>query len=87
MCIPKFNNSAGINIGIENALILDGIDINPYRKQRKEVDGYGIEKLIPDFQKMKCCEDICNFDSDKLKNVFLNLKKVIDQLILLLNDN
>lgn len=87
MCIPKFNNSAGINIGIENALILDGIDINPYRKQRKEVDGYGIEKLIPDFQKMKCCEDICNLDSDKLKNVFLNLKKVIDQLILLLNDN
>ena len=86
MSIQKFNNTAGISIGIENALVLDGIDLEPYRKQRKEVDGYGIEKLIPDFQKMKCCEDICNLDSEKLKTVFANLKTVIDQLINLLDD-
>lgn len=85
--IPKFQNVTGISIGIENALVLDGINIEPYKKQRKEVDGYGIEKLIPDFQKMKCCEDICNLDSEKLKNVFTNLKTVIDQLIELLNDS
>ena len=86
MSIQKFNNTAGISIGIENALVLDGIDLEPYKKQRKEVDGYGIEKLIPDFQKMKCCEDICNLDSEKLKTVFANLKLVIDQLIILLDD-
>lgn len=86
MSIQKFDNAAGISIGIENALVLDGIDLEPYRKQRKEVDGYGIEKLIPDFQKMKCCEDICNLDSEKLKAVFANLKTVIDQLINLLDD-
>lgn len=87
LSIQKFNNVAGISIGIENALVLDGIDVEPYRKQRKEVDGYGIEKLIPDFQKMKCCEDICNLDSEKLKIVFRNLKTVIDQLIELLDDD
>lgn len=85
--IPKFHNAAGISIGIENALVLDGIDVEPYRKQRKEVDGYGIEKLIPDFQKMKCCEDICNFDSEKLKIVFRNLKTVIDKIIEFLDNN
>lgn len=86
LSIRKFDNAAGISIGIENALILDGINLEPYRKQRKEVDGYGIEKLIPDFQKMKCCEDICNLDSEKLRIVFTNLKTVIDQLIELLSD-
>ncbi len=85
--IQRFDNAAGIRIGIENALVLDGIDVKPYRKQRSEIDGYGIEKLIPDFQKMKFCEDICNLDSEKLKIVFRNLKTVIDQIIELLNDN
>lgn len=86
MSIPKFENSAGITVGIENALVLDGVDIEPYRKQRSEYDGYGIEKLIPDFQKMKCCDDICNFDTEQLKLIFRNLKTVIDSLIELLDD-
>lgn len=84
--IPKFENSAGIKIGIENALVLDDIDVEPYKKQRKEVDGYGIEKLIPDFQKMKFCDDICNLDSEQLKNIFSNLKKVIDYIIEFINE-
>ncbi|MBM6966103.1 AAA family ATPase [Massilimicrobiota timonensis] len=87
LSIQKFENSAGISIGIENALVLDGVDIEPYRKQRKEVDGYGIEKLIPDFQKMKCCDDICNLNAEQLKIIFRNLKTVIDYLIELLDDS
>lgn len=87
LSIQKFENSAGISIGIENALVLDGVDIDPYRKQRKEVDGYGIEKLIPDFQKMKCCDDICNLDAEQLKIIFRNLKTIIDHLIELLDDS
>lgn len=87
LSIQKFENSAGISIGIENALVLDGIDVEPYRQQRKEVDGYGIEKLIPDFQKMKCCDDICNLDAEQLKIIFKNLKTVIDHIIELLDDN
>ncbi len=87
LSIHKFDNAAGITVGIENAINFDGIDVQPYRKQRQEIDGYGIEKLIPDFQKMKCCEDICSLDSDKLKSVFMNLKTVIDQLIALINDD
>lgn len=65
---------------------MDDIDVEPYKKQRKEVDGYGIEKLIPDFQKMKFCDDICNLDSEQLKNIFSNLKKVIDYIIEFINE-
>lgn len=85
--IPEFSNSAKISIGIENALVLDGIDLEPYKKQRIELTGYGMPKIIPDFQKMACCEDICKLDSERLKIVFGNLKTVIDKLISLLNDN
>ena len=46
-----------------------------------------MEKLLPDFQKMKCCDDICNFDVEQLKIIFKNLKTVIDHIIQLLNDN
>lgn len=83
--IPHFKNEVGISIGIENALVLDDIDLAPYRKQRKEVDGYGIERLIPDFQKMQCCDNICSLGTETLKKVFANLKKVIDKIIVLLD--
>lgn len=42
MSIPKFMNSAEINVGIENALVLDGIDLEPYKNiERAKMDmGY-----------------------------------------------
>lgn len=85
--IPHFKNEVGISMGIENALVLDDIDLAPYRKQRKEVDGYGIERLIPDFQKMQCCDYICSLESEKLNKVFTHLKEVIDKIFVLLDRN
>ena len=87
MSIPKFTNSAGINVGIENALVLDGIDLEPYKKYRESRDGYGMLKKVPDFQKMHCCEDICKLDPDRLKAVFSNLKTVIDELASIFDDD
>lgn len=81
LSLPKFDNDKGINIGIENALVFGDIDIEKYKKQKVEVDGYGIEKRIPDFQKMECCEYICSLDTERLKQVFINLKTEIDTLI------
>lgn len=87
LCIPKFENAKGINVGIENALVFDNIDINPYKKQKITIDGYGIEKRIPDFQKMECCDYICSLDREMLKKVFINLKSVVERLISLLDKN
>ncbi len=84
--LPKHENDKGIGIGIENALIFGDIDVEPYRKQRIEVDGYGIEKRIPDFQKMECCKHICSLTSERLKLVFANLKTTIEDLTKLFNE-
>lgn len=81
MSIPRFANDKGISVGVENALVFGDIDIAPYRQQRIEVDGYGIEKRIPDFQKMECCKHICSLDKERLKVVFANLKTVIESLV------
>ena len=86
MSLPKYDNDKGISIGIENALVLGDIDIEPYKKQRVEVDGYGIEKLIPDFQKMACCEHVCSLGPQKLETVLVNLKAIIENLAKLFSE-
>ena len=78
--LPRFENDKGIRIGIENALIFGDVDIEPFKCQRIEKDGYGIEKRIPDFQKMACCNYICSLDAEQLKMVFANLKTVIEDI-------
>lgn len=82
MTIPHHNNSKGISVGIENALVLDDIDIAPFKKQIKTTDGYGIEKCIPAFQKMDCCNYICNLDTKILENVFIHLQSVIKDILM-----
>ena len=84
--VPKFDNDKSIAIGIENALVFEDIDIEPYKKQHVEVDGYGIEKRIPDFQKMACCDYICSLETERLQRVFVNLKSVIEMLITLFKE-
>ena len=81
LSIPKFENDKGISIGIENTLVFGDLDIEKYRKQKIEIDGYGIEKRIPDFKKMECCDYICSLDDEVLMKVFANLKTEIDTLI------
>lgn len=87
MSLPKCGNDKGISIGIENALIFGDIDVEPYKHQRVEVDGYGIEKRIPDFQKMECCKHICSLDAERLKMVFANLKMIIEDLVQLFSED
>ena len=41
---------------------------------------YGDDNTIVEFQKMDFCEYICSLDSDPLKAIFANLKKIIDML-------
>ena len=86
MSLPRYDNDKGIKIGIENALVFGDIDIEPYKKQRVEIDGYGIEKRIPDFQKMACCEHVCSLGSQKLETVLVNLKAIIENLAKLFSE-
>ena len=78
--IPRFMSDRNITIGIENALIFGDADIESYRKSRSEISDYGTEKLIPVFQKMACCKYICSLSPERGKEIFANLKTVIDDL-------
>ena len=86
MSLPRYDNEKGINIGVENALVFGDIDIEPYKKQHVEVDGYGIEKRIPDFQKMACCKHICSLEPRMLELVLVNLKTIIEDLVRLFSE-
>ena len=87
MSMPRYENSQGIKVGIENALILDELDIDQFRSYKKEIDGYGSEKIIPEFKKMECCRYICALEVEKQKNIFKNLKLMIDKLIGIFEEN
>lgn len=78
--IRKYENTKAIKIGIENALVLDDIDVDQFRIKKESVDDYGGVKIITEFQKMKCCDFICNMKIDEQKKVLMHLKEEIDTL-------
>ena len=78
--IPTYTNSKRMKKGIENALILDSVDVTPYYSSKVKEGDYGDDNTIVEFQKMDFCEYICSLDSDPLKAIFANLKKIIDML-------
>lgn len=86
LAIPPYQNSKGIKKGIENALMLDSVDLAPYYSVKKVTGEYGEEKVIQTFEKMDCCDGICAMDDDVLKGVFVNLKAMIDRLLKLYNE-
>lgn len=81
-CMPKYQNSKNMKKGIENALVLDDIDITSfYSKKIKEGD-YGNDSTISEFNKMSCCNYICSLEDEKLKKVMINLKNIIETILL-----
>ncbi len=81
--IPKYENAKGMQKGIENALVLDAIDVKPFYCTKTKCGDYGEDNIttITEFKKMEFCDYICSLESETLKAVFSNLKEVIDSLI------
>jgi energy-coupling factor transporter ATP-binding protein EcfA2 len=79
--IPKYENDKEISVGIENALVFGDIDVDNFKNKNSKYDGYGCEKTIQEFQKMECCKYICSLDTEKLKDIFINLKSFIYESI------
>lgn len=80
MSIPKFENAKGMSKGIENALVLDEIDITPFYKTKEQIGDYGEKTTFQEFDKMAFCDAICSMDDKLLKSVFLHLKETIDEI-------
>ena len=81
LSIPHQSNPKNINKGIENALVLDNVDIQPFYRNKETIGDYGERKDIQEFDKMACCDAICAMGNVELKAVFKNLKKIIDKLV------
>ena len=80
MSISAFCNSKNIKKGIENALVLDEIDLSPFYSTKTVTGDYGEERSSQTFEKMKLCKFICEKDDIVLKKVFSHLKDVIGEL-------
>ena len=79
--LPKYESAKKMNKGIENALILDAVDIDRFYNNKMDVGDYGEVKVLPEFRKMQCCDYICGLDAEILKSVFANLQKVLAEMI------
>lgn len=79
--IPTFSNSKGMQKGIENALVLDDIDMSSFYLSRTIKGDYGDDTIKKEFQKMKFCNSLCSMPKEVLIKVFANLKTVIDSLL------
>lgn len=86
LAMPLYQNSKGMKKGIENALVLDNIDLTPYYVSKETIGDYGEKKVNETFSKMACCDGLCAMDDDTLKVVFANLKIMIDRLVELYNE-
>lgn len=81
LSIPPYENGKGIRKGIENALVLDNVDLTPYYIRKKTRGEYGEQKEIESFEKMACCNGICALSDNILVEVFAHLKDTIDELV------
>lgn len=84
--LPKYKNAKKINKGIENALILDTLNISTFYCSKSIIGDYGEEKILCEFDKMACCEYICNLDEAILKGVFANIQNVLRDIISIFNE-
>lgn len=78
--MPTYHSSRHIKKGIENALILDGYDIDPYFTVKVIEGDYGKDGIRYELNKMGLCDMICGLDGGSSRRVLRNLKETIDRL-------
>ena len=70
-----------MKIGIENALVLDNIDLSSFYSTKIKEGDYGDDNTIVEFKKMEFCDHICSLDKKTQQEVLANLKSVIESLV------
>ena len=80
--IKRFDNSKGIQCGIENTFILDSIELQDFYSVKEKTGPYGEKKHNEEFKKMEFCHYVCDsLGLEQQKIVLANLKDIIDNLI------
>lgn len=81
MTIPRYENSCRMRKGIENALVLDDVDLASFKREIVKPGDYGVDSIIGEFDKMACCKCICSLPIEARINIFSNLRTVIQSLL------
>lgn len=82
MTMQTFEGRAVMKKGIENALEIDGMNLESFYSMHTKLKDYGEEVTTKQFEKMKLCDYICNdLSAEEQKKVLANLKPVIDRII------
>lgn len=76
-----------MNKAVELYNYKNAIDLSPYYSFKEKVGEYGEKNTICQFDKMRCCDDICSMEKNVLVKIFANLKKEIDELLELFEHN
>ena len=82
--IPTYTSSKRMKVGIENALVLDKIELSPFYSTEIKEGNYGDNNTIVEFKKMEFCDYICSLDEQTQREVLANLKPVIESLVSLI---
>ena len=80
LAIKQYPIKKGMNKGIENALILDSVDLSPFYQETTKIGDYGKTTTICELDKMKLCEHICSLEEEKVKIILANLKEIIESV-------
>ena len=80
MKIPFYSNSQHVNVGIENALVLEDLNMDDFHKDNINYTKTGSKSNNPILEKKKLCDYICNLDDNSLRIVLKNLKELIEEI-------
>lgn len=83
--LKQYNNQTNITVGIENALILDGIDIKGFYRETEKTDGTGAKIVKQELAKKELCNYICGLPAQQKKQIFQNLLDEMNEIVKLMN--
>lgn len=76
----RFPNKNRMDIGIENALNLNSINMDNFYIITKKDKNYGGEIVTRELDKMKLCNHICSINNEEAKTILNNVKSFIDRI-------
>ncbi|MCH5264080.1 MAG: AAA family ATPase [Lachnospiraceae bacterium] len=80
--MPLYLVKKNMNKGIENALVLDDIDITQFYYQTQKVGDYGKITTVTDLDKDEMCKYICSLDDAMAQTVLVHIKEMINDILL-----
>lgn len=77
---PKYENSYGMQRGIENVVSFEDIDLGIFYDKKDTISAYGEKRSIETLDKTRLCEHICGLDNEELKERFSRFRPTLEKI-------